>query len=211
MGNRQSLTCCLLPGSAISLIFGVNTYRIYFLMKQTLFVLAMLGLWLGVMVPAQAGSGATAEIVNAEGKVIGSATFLQEAQGVLVSTRVEGLEPGKHPMHLHAVGKCEGPTFKSAGPHFDGAMGSGMAAMASMKGKKTIGDLPALIVGRDGSGKEEILNPHLSLASGKSNSLIGGQGTALLIHDARMPSKRIACGILRPTVVSPTSQEKSGR
>jgi superoxide dismutase, Cu-Zn family len=38
---------------------------------------------------------------------------------VVVTVSVKGLKPGLHGVHLHAVGKCEAPSFTAAGGHFD--------------------------------------------------------------------------------------------
>nr|MDQ3418645.1 superoxide dismutase family protein [Acidobacteriota bacterium] len=64
--------------------------------------------------------GARADI---KGKGIsGTADFTEHEQSgsmmVELSLNVTGLTPGKHGVHLHAVGKCE-PDFTAAGGHFD--------------------------------------------------------------------------------------------
>ena len=46
------------------------------------------------------------------------ARFRQGAGGVTVQLNVKGLTPGLHAVHVHAVGKCEGPAFTSAADHF---------------------------------------------------------------------------------------------
>jgi Cu/Zn superoxide dismutase len=66
------------------------------------------------------GMSATAEIKG--DKITGPAELVERAQGtgtmVEITLRASGLTPGKHGVHLHAVGKCEAP-FTSAGGHFD--------------------------------------------------------------------------------------------
>src|SRR5262245_24323847 len=66
-----------------------------------------------------AAKAAKASLKDAKGAEVGSATFTQADGGVEVAIEVSGLKPGKHGYHIHAVGKCEGPDFKSAGGHFN--------------------------------------------------------------------------------------------
>ena len=62
---------------------------------------------------------AHADLVNSQGVKIGSAKFNPSALGLRVTVRVEHLTPGEHGIHIHNVGKCEGPAFTTAGPHFN--------------------------------------------------------------------------------------------
>ncbi len=143
--------------------------------------------------PCFAVTEATAELKDANGKMLGTATFVQEKDGVQVSVNVSGLTPGKHAMHIHAVGKCEAPSFSSAGPHLGegqmSAMGGGMA-MGTMAG-----DLPALVVGKDGKGQATVLNKNISLEGGE-NALLDSDGAALILHPTATSKKRIACGAI---------------
>jgi Cu-Zn family superoxide dismutase len=41
--------------------------------------------------------------------------------GVVIDVDVKGITPGLHAVHVHAIGKCEGPAFTSAGGHFNPA------------------------------------------------------------------------------------------
>jgi Cu-Zn family superoxide dismutase len=83
----------------------------------------MKGLWIavaGVLLTGcatlQYGSPqASAELKNAKGEVVGTASFWQDAGGVRVVAQVRGLSAGKHGTHLHAVGKCDPPEFTTPG------------------------------------------------------------------------------------------------
>ena len=70
-------------------------------------------------VPARA----VAEIVNAEGKVIGNARFREKNGKTRIDLKLRkgSLSAGKHGIHIHENGVCEGPDFKSAGGHFGAA------------------------------------------------------------------------------------------
>src|ERR1700746_2907530 len=61
------------------------------------------------------------EIKNASGQSVGTATLTDAAPGVRIKLDIKGLPSGAHSIHIHQVAKCEGPDFKSAGPHFTGA------------------------------------------------------------------------------------------
>jgi hypothetical protein len=58
-----------------------------------------------------------------------------------------------HGIHLHAVGRCEGPDFKSAGGHWN--------PMGKQHGRDNpagahLGDLPNLVIGADGRGSARL-------------------------------------------------------
>src|ERR1700731_3189768 len=61
------------------------------------------------------------DIKNSEGQSIGTATLTPAAQGVKIKLDIKDLPPGQHSIHIHQVGKCDAPDFKSAGPHFFGS------------------------------------------------------------------------------------------
>jgi len=63
-------------------------------------------------------SSARADFINAQGRKIGTAVVTQAAAGVRIDVNVAQLPPGTHAFHIHALGKCEAPDFKSAGGHF---------------------------------------------------------------------------------------------
>ena len=56
---------------------------------------------------------AHADIVNAQGQKIGTAIFSPADGGVKIDIDVAQLPPGTHGVHIHGVGKCEGPDFKA--------------------------------------------------------------------------------------------------
>ena len=63
---------------------------------------------------AGAPNQARADIKNAEGKSVGSASLRETKDGVVMTVNVKGLPQGLHAVHVHSVGKCEGPAFTSA-------------------------------------------------------------------------------------------------
>src|SRR3954468_12088409 len=68
---------------------------------------------------AQDADSKTVQLINSEGKAIGSATITPAGKGVNIRLRVQDLSPGQHAFHVHQTSSCQTPDFKSAGPHFN--------------------------------------------------------------------------------------------
>jgi len=164
--------------------------------------MAGLFLVLAAAIPAHAQKKAHADLINAKGQPVGTATFKQTKAGVSISLALNDLPPGTHGIHIHAVGKCDAPDFKTAGGHFN--------PDAKKHGEKNPqgahnGDLGNIAVNAKGLVKTTKLAKNVTLGPG-ANSLFGTDGTALVIHadsDDEMtdPSgnsgARIACGIIQ--------------
>ncbi len=171
--------------------------------RYALFVLVALGLVLGSATVWAVGERAAAPLRDAEGKVVGVALFVQEAQGVRISVTVKGLSSGEHGIHIHAVGTCEPPDFLSAGPHFNPT--NKKHGLNNPEGPHA-GDLPNLVVGEDGSAVYEHVTDHVTLTPGEL-SLFDEDGSALIIHagpddqstdPAGNSGARLLCGVITP-------------
>lgn len=172
---------------------------------------------------------ASSRIFNAKGELVGTATFSQSTSGVKVTLQVQKLSQGEHMVHLHENGKCESPDFKSAGAHFAPKRShinnthdhkqhhmhnkhhhhhihDKHNEMKQETQHKPAGDLPNIMVQRDGTGTLIATLPELTLGMGQ-NSLLKQGGTAIIIHagangKSTIPNvdykTRIACGVVKP-------------
>ena len=152
------------------------------------------------MQPA-ADTAATADLRNASGASVGTATMTQVGNVVRIVLEAKGLTPGLHGVHIHAVGKCEPPDFTSAGAHFN--PGSKQHGALNTQGSHA-GDLPNLNVGPDGTGRLETATEQITLGSG-GTSVWDADGSALVVHAAPDDFKtdptgnsgaRVACGVV---------------
>ena len=115
---------------------------------------------------------------------------------------VQGLTPGLHGVHFHAVGTCTAPAFASAGGHFNPeSMHHGLNNPAGPHA----GDLPNMMVDASGNADYEATTSRVSLSPG-TNSLFDADGSALVIHaapddnmsdPAGNAGARIGCGVIQ--------------
>lgn len=127
---------------------------------------------------AAPGTRASAELKDKDGKIVGTAMLREQSGGVLVRVEAKGLTPGLHAVHVHAVSRCEAPGFTSAGSHFNPA--DRKHGHKSAEGAHA-GDLPNMLVAKDGSGRFEVLTDGITLRAG-ALSVFDADGSALVIH-----------------------------
>ena len=166
--------------------------------------LALLALTAGVTasVTAAGATHADARIVDGAGQTIGWARLTEDATGQLhLNVQVAGVSPGRHGIHLHAIGQCVGPAFASAGGHHN-PLGAehGLENPAGAHA----GDLPNLTVNAAGRGHLDAVSHHATLSAGPV-SLLDADGSAIVIHaneDDQVTNPtgnsgpRIACGVI---------------
>jgi Cu-Zn family superoxide dismutase len=146
--------------------------------------------------------GATADLKTADGKDVGKVTLTQTQAGVRLQLALNGLAPGEHAFHVHAVGKCEPPGFTSAGPHFN--PGQKKHGKENPEGHHD-GDMDNVTVPANGKLDLTVVNKEITLEKGKPNSVFQDGGTALVVHAKQDDYKtdpagnagdRVACGVI---------------
>lgn len=145
---------------------------------------------------SEAAETATATLQKADGSAAGSAIASVTPEGLSVSVSVTGISPGQRGVHVHMVGKCEGPAFASAGAHWN--PGNTKHGLESPDGAHA-GDMPNLTVAADGTGTLTFV-----LKSGTLAQLLDADGSAFVVHAGPDDQKtdpsgnsgdRVACGV----------------
>ena len=148
------------------------------------------------------------EMKDAQGKRLGTITLSEsksgaKGAGVALDIKLHDLPAGAHGIHFHQNAKCDGPDFKSAGPHFnpDGKK----HGLQSPEGHHA-GDMMNLIVKADGKATMQLTDADVNLKDASdSHSLFSNGGTAVIIHAKEDDMKtdpsgnsgdRIACGVV---------------
>ncbi|MGH3915066.1 MAG: superoxide dismutase family protein [Pseudonocardiaceae bacterium] len=149
-----------------------------------------------------------ANLVDPAGSPLGSVQLIEQSGKLNVMGKVNGLTAGFHGFHIHEVGECVGSStlpFSSAGGHLS-APGVGHPGHA--------GDMPAMLVGRDGTAQASFTTDRVTLAE-----ILDANGSAIIVHAdpdnyANLPTRyapagpdettlatgdaggRIACGVV---------------
>lgn len=145
---------------------------------------------------------AWARILDTGGETVGVALLTQKKDEVRVFAWASGLTPGKHGIHLHAVGSCESPGFTTAGSHFDPeGKKHGLHNPEGAHG----GDLPNMETRENGLGILRADTDRASLGEGPK-SPFDADGAATVIHAAEDDQAtdptgnsgvRVACGVIQ--------------
>jgi Cu-Zn family superoxide dismutase len=154
-----------------------------------------------------AAESANAVLKDTNGQTVGTLALTQIPAGVLLRLSLRGISPGEHAFHIHAVGKCDPPSFESAGAHFN----PGNAHHGIMGGPGHAGDMPNLHVPPSGTLEIELVNAAITLDKDKPNSVLHPSGTSVVIHGGKddyasdpagNAGSRIACGVISQAPVS---------
>jgi Cu-Zn family superoxide dismutase len=124
----------------------------------------------------------TARLVDPEGTEVGTVTFTDDDGALEVSVEVEGLPPGFHGFHVHAVGLCEPDSANPANPAMTGdflSAGGHLGGGEADHGAHA-GDLPVLFVDGAGAGSLTTVTDALTL-----DDLLDDDGSAVMVHADR--------------------------
>ncbi len=179
-------------------------------MKRTVVALWLVVLALLCSAPeAEAiGERAGGRLVDGSGRELGVVLLEQQDGNVAVQVDYRGLPRGTHGIHFHAVGRCDGPDFMSAGGHYN--PGGRQHGLDNPNGPHA-GDLPNLVADDStstGEGQFDFIyratTDRVTLTPGPA-SLFDPDGTALVVHasaddnvtdPAGNSGGRIACAVL---------------
>ena len=172
--------------------------------RKTALVLGLAGLALaGQAGLAMQSPGAMATLMDASGAKKGTARFTETPTGLSVTVEAIGIPAGTKGLHLHTVGKCEGPKFTSAGSHWNPT--EHKHGMENPAGPH-MGDMRNIAIAANGSETATAMIPNARLRGG-SNALLDADGASIMIHagpddyktdPAGASGDRIACGVLKP-------------
>jgi superoxide dismutase, Cu-Zn family len=148
---------------------------------------------------ATAGDVVSAMLNDKDGKSMGEVLVAAGNDGLMVNVMAEGLKPGTYGVHLHTVGTCEGPDFKSAGGHWNPF---GKTHGLESDGGAHAGDLPNLVIAEGGTGGLSFTVKHGTMTG--EGGLMDADGAAFMIHagpddmksdPAGNSGDRIGCGV----------------
>ncbi len=153
--------------------------------------------------------GSTAVFVTLQGlngEEVGRVKLLQKPGEVVVSGTAQGLTPGFHGFHIHAIGLCEagapsGP-FTTAGGHYTGGLPN--------HGDHA-GDMPSLLVMQDGHASASFVTDRFTL-----DELRDLDGSAVMVHAGRdnfanIPSRYTSGAVAGPDATTLATGDAGSR
>ena len=151
--------------------------------------------------PAASTSAASSAVVrDAGGRELGTLTISEMAGSIAAEGVLRGMAPGEHGIHLHSLGRCDAPTFASAGAHWSPT--ARQHGTQNAKGPH-LGDMLNFTVGADSTVTVHVMTASATLLGDRG--LMDADGAAVVIHakadDYRTdPSgnsgDRVACGVV---------------
>ncbi len=149
-----------------------------------------------------APSLAVASLTLANGAPAGEVHLLQTGETLSLKGSISNIPAGPHGFHLHMVGDCTAPDFKSAEGHLNPYNATHGKAS---EGGKHLGDLDNLVVDETGLARIDVTIAGTAMES--LPHIMDADGTSVMIHadaddyksdPAGAAGPRIACGVLNP-------------
>jgi superoxide dismutase, Cu-Zn family len=164
-----------------------------------------------LLVSTRTASAATATAIvdsidaTGVGAPLGTVTFTDSAQGLVITPKLYRLRPGEHGFHIHDKGDCgvgmnQGKPAAgfAAGGHYDPAHTKKHLGPLSTAGHR--GDLPVLVVDSRGDATEAVTAPHLTVEQIRGRSVMihaGGDNYSDIPAPLGGGGARIACGVIK--------------
>lgn len=141
-----------------------------------------------------------ARMVDRNGREAGTLRLVDHPGTIGITGRLTGLTPGPHGFHIHETGRCDPPTFESAGGHW--------RPLGKQHGLKNpqgphMGDMPNLLV--DENGIADVNHNNTTGVLRGDGGAQDADGSALVVHageddQVTDPSgnsgDRILCGVI---------------
>lgn len=143
---------------------------------------------------------AHAQLYDAKGADRGRADFYRDTNGLRIELVARGFAASTYGMHVHSVGRCDGPKFTTAGPHWNPT--NAQHGRDNPLGAHH-GDLPNLVVEPDTIGRATLTLVGTRLTG--EGGLLDADGAAFVIHAGPDDMKtdpsgnsgdRVACGVV---------------
>jgi len=123
--------------------------------------------------------------------------------GILLTPTLDGLPPGVHGFHVHAMNSCD-PSMHDGHPMGAGAAGGHLDPANTGKhlgpyADGHLGDLPVLVVDKDGKATTPVLAPRIKTDDLKGHALMihaGGDNYSDIPAALGGGGARIACGVI---------------
>lgn len=135
------------------------------------------------------------ELKDSKGANAGTVVLAEVKKGVRMRVTLENMPIGDHAVHVHEMGKCDAPDFKTAGGHFN--PDNKHHGYENPEGHHA-GDTPASVtVGEDRKGEKVMLMEGVTLASFANRSVVVHEKADDQKTDPSGASgNRLACGVI---------------